>query len=269
MSQSQKKVSQANPPHPVIRLADAVFDVVIKAREWKVMADALGMIRRDAECLCQPLSREDEREARQASKTSKEELLAGISNAVDLIPGVDQYVRDPAGTSPGRWTTELKTVLTAFRSAIRQHGDYLPLRADSREWVGVLVELHERQRFLQNVDLSIFEEEANFPNASKGREIPWTDMAPEYITASGALELAKMMTDGINWNPTKLSRLCKPDGPFRHMHKGQRCKIHAGDFITWVKSQSGKTISDEVIQKFLDGVEDRKAEIREGKIRRR
>jgi hypothetical protein len=268
MSRSKKKVSPGNTLHPVILLADAIYDVEMKASEWKVMADALGMMRRGAERLCQPLCREDEREARQGSIDSKEELLAKINVAVSLIFGVDQYVRDPAGTPPGRWTTELMSSLTAFRSAIRQNGDHLAVRADSREWVAVLGELHERQRFLRNIDLSIFEGGANFLNAAKSREIPWTNLTPEYITASDALRIAEPLTDGLGLNPTKLSRLCIPDGPFRYMHKGQRCKIHAADFMAWIKSQSGKTITDEAIEQYLNGVEKRKAEIHQRKIRR-
>jgi hypothetical protein len=67
---------------------------------------------------------------------------------------------------------------------------------------------------------------------SDGSLVPWADDAPEYITLT---EARKLIDDRLSM-PT-LSRLCKPDGRMHYMRKGQRRKVHLGDFRRYMQSR--------------------------------
>lgn len=58
----------------------------------------------------------------------------------------------------------------------------------------------------------------------------WVDDAPEYLPLSEAVKL----TDG-RLSLSALSRLLTPQGHMRYMRKGQRCRVHLGDFRRFLK----------------------------------
>jgi hypothetical protein len=88
-------------------------------------------------------------------------------------------------------------------------------------------------------------------------EVPWSD-APEYLPNSKALKMAEGRLD-----LKKLSRLLTPSGAIHYMQKGRRCKVHAQDFLRYLKNHPDpeSAITDELIDKHLSGIEARKAEI--------
>ena len=62
------------------------------------------------------------------------------------------------------------------------------------------------------------------------KEQPWDDDAPEYIPLTEAVKL----TGGLI-SVQRLSRRLTPTGEMRYMRKGQRCKVHLGDFRRYMK----------------------------------
>jgi len=83
---------------------------------------------------------------------------------------------------------------------------------------------------------------------SKTKEQAWRDEAPDYISNSDAI---------VNFTNNKmtlpaLSKLLIPDGSIRYMRKGQRCKVHIGDFREYaskhyVPDKLANEIADEVL----------------------
>ena len=45
-----------------------------------------------------------------------------------------------------------------------------------------------------------------------------------------------------------LSKLLTPDGPIRYMRKGQRCKMHVNDFLTYLKGHSTGVTDEDLEQ---------------------
>jgi hypothetical protein len=93
------------------------------------------------------------------------------------------------------------------------------------------------------------------------QEVEWDENATEYIPNSDAIKLS-----GGKISLTMLSKILKPDGTIRYMKKSQRCKVHIRDFQAYIKTLK-KDITDTDIENYLAGVEKRKAEIREKKIK--
>ncbi len=159
---SKKSISQR-----VLNLANTVYNVENQAEIWKIRVKLLGETLDGNIDIGRPVNRQDKKEAWDEAEREKKELLAAIDNAVTAIPGVDQYVRDLAETKPGKWTTELKSNLTAFHSAIQTEGSSLTCDAACNKWKSFMDYFHESQRFLRNIDTSVFDEaeKANLDNA--------------------------------------------------------------------------------------------------------
>ncbi|GEM_PF-3416454 len=144
-------------PHPVIRLADAVYNVYNNAKIWEIMAEHCQMFSKD-ERIGIPIDRQDRRKASEDLRRAQKELEASIKIAVAAIPGVDPYVRGIAKRSPGEWTTELKSKLMAFWGNIGTEGVNLFCESLLDKWNERLNYFHETQRFLRNIDTSVFDE---------------------------------------------------------------------------------------------------------------
>jgi hypothetical protein len=93
-----------------------------------------------------------------------------------------------------------------------------------------------------------------------GQEHRWEDDAPEYISNS---EAVTRLAD--NRLPlSQLSKMLTPHGPIRYMRKGQRCKVHIGDFMRYAKVQgwTKSAEADEENEGYIADIEERKAEAR-------
>ena len=88
-------------------------------------------------------------------------------------------------------------------------------------------------------------------------QVEWRDDADEYIPNSCAI---KLTDDRLSLQ--SLSKRLTPQGPIRYMRKGQRCKVHIGDFRKYTQANLSKEISDEAIDAFLQSIEERKKEAR-------
>ncbi|MGD0596784.1 MAG: hypothetical protein ABSA64_04585 [Sedimentisphaerales bacterium] len=94
-------------------------------------------------------------------------------------------------------------------------------------------------------------------------QLPWTDDNGEYVTLQEAVNLAS--DDSITVK--NMSRLLKdPEFPVHRMHKGQRCKVHLGEFRKWLKFALHGQVTDKAIEKYLEGAEKRKELAHQKKI---
>ena len=95
-------------------------------------------------------------------------------------------------------------------------------------------------------------------------QLPWNDDNSEYVPLQEAVNLAN--DDSITVRG--MSRLLNdPDFPIHRMHKGQRCKVHLGEFRNWLKyAQHGK-ITDKAIEKYINGVKRRKEAVKRKKTK--
>jgi hypothetical protein len=95
-------------------------------------------------------------------------------------------------------------------------------------------------------------------------QVPWDENNSEYISLQEAVNLAN--DDSITVK--KMSRLLEDlEFPVRRMHKGRRCMVHIADFRKWLQyAQHGK-ITDNAIEKYLNGTEKRKKAARKKKTR--
>jgi len=64
------------------------------------------------------------------------------------------------------------------------------------------------------------------------RQQQWREDAPEYLPLT---EIRKLIDRKLSLQT--LGRLCKPDGELRYMRKGQRCKMHVGDFRRYMRGR--------------------------------
>ena len=88
-------------------------------------------------------------------------------------------------------------------------------------------------------------------------QVPWDDDNSEYIPLQEAVNLAN--DDSITVR--KMSRLLEdPNFPVHRMQKGQRCKVHLGEFKRWLKYAKHGVITDKAIDKYLKQTEERKKE---------
>jgi hypothetical protein len=95
------------------------------------------------------------------------------------------------------------------------------------------------------------------------REVLWTDNDPNYITNSEAVKLA-----GGDWTVKKLGKLLTPQGLIRYMRRGRRGKVNKTDFNEYLRQVSSPHPSqfpDQAIESYLQGVEERRDEIRRAK----
>jgi len=80
---------------------------------------------------------------------------------------------------------------------------------------------------------------------TKSKEVPWSDNDANYMP----LEKAIITFAGSKIPLSTLSKKIKPDGTILYMRKGQRCKVHIGEFIEYVKTNYP---TDEIIAKTID-----------------
>jgi len=92
---------------------------------------------------------------------------------------------------------------------------------------------------------------------ANSKEQPWADDAPEFLHNIEALKLDSAGQLDLK----KLGRLLIPKGDIRFMRKGRRCKVHIGDFRHYLSAQKGGAVTDEAIDEYLRGVEQRKQEV--------
>lgn len=86
-------------------------------------------------------------------------------------------------------------------------------------------------------------------------QVPWDDDNSEYITLQEAVNLVN--DDSITIR--KVSRLLEDaDFPAHRMHKGRRCKVHLDEFRKWLRFAQHGQVTDEVIEKYLEAVKERK-----------
>lgn len=94
-------------------------------------------------------------------------------------------------------------------------------------------------------------------------QVPWDDDNPDYIPLQEAVNIA----DDDSITVKNMSRLLKdPEFPIHHMHKGKRCKVHLGEFRRWLKYAKYGTITDEAIERYIAGIQERTADARKKKI---
>lgn len=89
--------------------------------------------------------------------------------------------------------------------------------------------------------------------------VEWNDDCPEYIPNADAVKLCEGKI-----SLSLLSKRLTPDGNIRYMRKGQRCKVHVQDFRRFALTLQ-EEITDEKIDSYLKGVEERKKEIQKQK----
>jgi len=99
--------------------------------------------------------------------------------------------------------------------------------------------------------------------AVNGMELKWQDDAPDFMFLTEAIK--KLAEDKIS--VSTMSRSLTPNNSMRirYMRKAQRCKVHIGDFMRYIKERDYFT--DEAIGAYLEGVEKRKEKIRQEKNR--
>jgi hypothetical protein len=105
------------------------------------------------------------------------------------------------------------------------------------------------------------EQQAMQVSIANAREQKWDDHAPGYITATEALKLI----DNKYSLPWLNKELKKPQCAIRFMCKGQRRKLNLIDFREYVNKNGQKSITDEAIEKYMQGVESRKKVIKRQK----
>jgi len=88
---------------------------------------------------------------------------------------------------------------------------------------------------------------------------PWRDDDPDYILLSNAIV---SFTDSKIPLSTMSSRLKPDSSPVRYMRRGQRCKVHIGDFIKYIKTKYPSMGNEsEIADEFLADAEARKKQI--------
>jgi hypothetical protein len=98
--------------------------------------------------------------------------------------------------------------------------------AADREWKSVLWQIeYEYQQAIKAVKPE--------QETKSDKDQPWRDDALDYISNSEAIV---KFTDS-KMPLSKLSKLLRPDGPIRYMRKGQRCKVHIGDFREYARKR--------------------------------
>ena len=94
--------------------------------------------------------------------------------------------------------------------------------------------------------------------------VPWNEANTEYFTLKEAVNLAN--NDSITVK--NMSRLLRDlEFPVHRMHKGRRCMIHIADFRKWLQYAQHGRITDEAIEKYLNGAEERKKATRKKKAK--
>jgi len=96
-------------------------------------------------------------------------------------------------------------------------------------------------------------------------QVPWDDSNGEYIPLQEAVNLANDDSIAVR----KMSRsLEDPDFPVHRMHTGRRCKVHLDEFRKWLKFAQHGQVTDKAIEKYLEGVRERREQARRKKQRR-
>ena len=99
--------------------------------------------------------------------------------------------------------------------------------------------------------------------AVNGMKMKWQVDAPDFMFLTEAIK--KLAEDKVS--VSTMSRSLTPDNSMRirYMRQAQRCKVHIGDFMRYIKERDYFT--DEAIEGYLEGIERRKEKIRQEKNR--
>jgi hypothetical protein len=99
--------------------------------------------------------------------------------------------------------------------------------------------------------------------AVNGMKMKWQVDAPDFMFLTEAIK--KLAEDKVS--VSTMSRSLTPDNSMRirYMRQAQRCKVHIGDFMRYIKERDYFT--DEAIEGYLEGIERRKEKIRREKNR--
>jgi len=134
-----------------------------------------------------------------------------------LIASVRPSPRGWAGSRPTK-----EAIVEAFRQA---HLVFQRL-------VALLVqEAGEARNTKKQIKLS--KEQPRKTADKKTKEIPWDENNPDFMPGSEAI--ARLADNKIALST--LSSKLKPDGDIRYMRKGQRNRVHIGDFVLYLKNE--------------------------------
>lgn len=99
--------------------------------------------------------------------------------------------------------------------------------------------------------------------AVNGMEMKWQVDTPDFMFLTKAIK--KLAEDKVS--VSTMSKILTPDNSrrIRYMRQAQRCKVHIGDFMRYIKERDYFT--DEAIEGYFEGVERRKEKIRQEKGR--
>jgi hypothetical protein len=88
----------------------------------------------------------------------------------------------------------------------------------------------------------------------EGYLVPWDKENILYIPLQDAVNMAN--DDSITVR--KMSKMLEnPDFPVHRMHNGRRCRVHMPEFRKWLEYAQPGEITDEAIEKYLNGVKAR------------
>ncbi|QOJ18539.1 MAG: hypothetical protein HRU76_13500 [Phycisphaeraceae bacterium] len=131
--------------NPALRLAHALAEVYLAAREWSVACHHLAVP--DS-----PYTIEERLEARASAVAALQEC---IRLAKAAIPGADEWIRPILGTPPGKYTSRIKTILHRLASALVVYGHGLPPEGEHRAaWQKDVDATHKVQLELKGLDYS-------------------------------------------------------------------------------------------------------------------
>ena len=163
-------------------------------------------------------------------------LLAAVHDWA--LIGVEQI-------DPWQWPANEIAKTEQDVAVVKQAIPYFALRSILQEeaFESLIKAKHELLIFLADVEADL---KANVLKQDQGegpakllgsngitpKQIPWCEDAPEYIPLTEAVKLV----DG-RIKLSTLSRIMKPNGEMRYMRKGQRCKVHIGDFRQYMKGR--------------------------------
>ena len=96
----------------------------------------------------------------------------------------------------------------------------------------------------------------------EGYLVPWDKENILYIPLQDAVNMAN--DDSITVR--KMSKMLEdPDFPVHRMHNGRRCRVYMPEFRKWLEYAQHGEITDEAIEKYLNGVKARTEAARQKK----
>lgn len=131
--------------NPALRLAHALAEVYLEAREWLVACHDVSA----------PVSPHTIEERLAAKASAVAALQERLRLAEARIPGADEWIRLITGTRPGEYTSRIKTILSRLASVLVVHGHGLPPEGNPRiAWQRDIDDLHAIQLELKRLDYS-------------------------------------------------------------------------------------------------------------------